>query len=51
MTAFGADYKWWEQTDLSADIQADGEVRSVGQTDDSQEVPEVWAGICGTAAN
>lgn len=38
-------------TDLATDIQTDGELGSMGQTDHSQEVPEVRAAICGTTVN
>lgn len=40
-----------EQTDLATDVQADSELGSMGQTDHSQEVSEVRAGVCGAVAN
>lgn len=41
----------WEQTDLATDVQSDSEVSSMRQTDHSQEVSEVRAGICGAGVN
>lgn len=40
-----------EQTDLATDVQADSKFSSMGQTDHSQEVSEVRAGICGAAVD
>ena len=38
-------------TDLATDVQTHRELASMGQTDHSQEVPEVRAGICEAAAH